>query len=72
MERGQKVRRDRMSVSGQIAQRFRDRVRLELAAGRFLSREQEKALYLEAIASGIALEDARGLRVGGGGTPGKA
>ena len=50
-----------MPVPDHIAARFRDRVRLELGAGRFLSREQEKVLYLEAIASGIALEDARGL-----------
>jgi hypothetical protein len=50
-----------MPVPDHIVERFRDRVRLELGAGRFLSREQEKALYLEAIACDIPLDEARAL-----------
>jgi hypothetical protein len=50
-----------MPVSEHIAERLKDRVRLALGTGRLLSREQERAVYLDAIASDIALEDARAL-----------
>jgi hypothetical protein len=50
-----------MPAPDQIAENFKDRVRLQLGADRFLTRAQEKALLLEAIDCDIALDEARRL-----------
>jgi hypothetical protein len=42
-----------------IAQRYADQVKLRLIGRRYLTEEQERALYLEALDMGLSFEEAR-------------
>jgi hypothetical protein len=50
-----------MDLSRRITKRYADRVKLSLAGQRYLTQQQERELLLEALDTGLSLEEAKGL-----------
>lgn len=50
-----------MDLSKRITRRYADQVKLSLAGQRYLTERQERELLLEALDTGLSLDEARGL-----------